>query len=58
MYKAAQVPEAKLQAVFDKQQWKVIAPTLNQAKGYQSFLKQYGLLTDEEPAKAPDEVIR
>ena len=48
MYKAAQVPEEKLKAVFDGPQWKVISPTLNQAKGYQSFLKQYGLLIDDE----------
>jgi len=51
MYKASQVPEEKLKGVFDAAQWRVISPTLNQAKGYSSFLKQYGLLTDADEAK-------
>ncbi len=51
LYKASQVPTDKLKAVFDPAQWKVVSPTLNQAKGYSSFLKQYGLLTEEDDPK-------
>ena len=53
MYLAAQLPEEKLRPIFDDVQWKVVGQMLNQAKGYQSFLRTNGLLEDraaEKPA--------
>ena len=55
MYKASLIPEEKIKPIFDDAQWKLMNGQFQQMNGMLPFLKQNGLIDeDEKPdAKAP-----
>src|SRR5207249_1887352 len=46
MYRASQLPEAKLRPLFDELQWKIVSRQLAAFKGYRQFLKQAGQFSE------------
>lgn len=48
MYNLSKVDEAKLKAVLDERQWKLMQVQINQSRGWEQFLVQNGLITKEE----------
>jgi hypothetical protein len=46
MFQAAQIPEAQLEPIFDKVQWRLLGNQLNQARGMEQWLKQNGTIPE------------
>jgi hypothetical protein len=48
MYRASQMPEDRVKPIFDDIQWRVFNMQLNQARGMQQWLKNNGMIDDEQ----------
>jgi hypothetical protein len=53
LYRISKLPAAKLDELFPGPQRRALDRQLDQARGLEHFLKQQGLLSDEEPAAGP-----
>lgn len=47
MYRASQIPEDQIKAIFDDVQWRLLSMQFNQARGMQQWLKNNGMIEDE-----------
>jgi hypothetical protein len=50
MLQVSRIPEAKLRLLFDEAQWRGLSQQVNQAKGYEQWLKQMGYLLEPDEA--------
>ena len=58
MYRLSKLPEAKLKPLFDDIQWQVIKGQMDQYRGMQQFLRQQGMLGEDEPDDGPRPVLK
>lgn len=56
LYRLSKLPPAKLKAILDDRQWKLMQPQLNQGQAMEQFLAQNGFI--ETPKDAPAKGIR
>ena len=50
MYQMTRLPEAKIRAILDEPQWRLLARQFMQARGMEPWLKSNGLVSGAEPA--------